>query len=208
MTTVGGWFRYRGIWSLYSPHKSKELVQKQTERGGVGLSSASVQILQWQLTWICHYTRQNTGGANSLRHGSLANPFIPFQFQFNQKSMHHYPMIHSMMQRHICWDWLITVFNMHIILTCTHAPSLIFPLPPSWNAWALILSHKTLAADNKTNWFHKSPKEQISCYELWQHDFSKIQHEEFRTARLFYQVIYLIRRPVKKQLPNNRLIKH
>ena len=41
---------------------------------------------------------------------------------------------------------------------------------------------KTLAADNETNWFHKSPREQIACYEPRQRDFSKIRREEFCTA--------------------------
>ncbi len=44
------------------------------------------------------------------------------------------------------------------------------------------LISQTLAPDNKTNWFHKSPREQIACYELWQRDFSKIRREEFCTA--------------------------
>lgn len=59
-----------GIWSLSIPCMSKglgQMTQKQTETDGVRLLSASVQILQWHLTWMCHYgTHKNPGGTNRV----------------------------------------------------------------------------------------------------------------------------------------------
>lgn len=89
-------------------------------------------------------------------------------------------MIHSMMQWVERWEWLIIVFSIYYV-TFTHTPSLAGFTPKLERTCSDRIS-QTLTADNKTKWFHKSQREQIACYERWQHDFSKIQCEEFCAA--------------------------
>lgn len=46
--------------------------------------SAPEQILQWQPTWICHYSTENTGeNLQSLSHGYLENSYSPLPNSIN-----------------------------------------------------------------------------------------------------------------------------
>lgn len=87
----------------------------------------------------CAITPQHTKHRRKLqsaRHDCVEKSH--FNAKFNQHLMHHFAMIHSVMQWHECWEWLIVVFNMSIRLIHTHARTHThthtipcFPLPPS-----------------------------------------------------------------------------
>lgn len=99
--------------------------QRHRQKDGVGLLSALEQILQWQLTWIGHYTAQNTGNLQSLTR--IFRKSFYSVAKFNQLSMHHCPMIHSTMQWLECREWLIVVFNMSVNTHMHAIPRLTLP---------------------------------------------------------------------------------
>lgn len=122
--------------------------------------------------------------------------------------MHHCPVIYSMMQWHEFGDWQIAVFNMPFMLThkSTLASHLLSPSTTKLKCMCCDLISQTLAADNKTKWFHKSPREQPVCYELCEQVFffPDIQHEEFSTASIlsghpFYFFAHLLSKATLKQ---------
>lgn len=161
----------KGVSCLFTSHISWK---RGTDKDGARLQS---EAFLSRLAEICHCGKQSTRETVSDK-----NSFHSVT-GFNQLSASFFYMLRSMMW-HQSSKWLIGIFNMSD--TNKQKRNTFCPFfhstPKKCGCMSCDVIWRTLAGDNKTNWFHKSPWEHIVCYELRQRDFSKIQREEFCTA--------------------------
>lgn len=118
-------------------------------------------------------------------------------------------MIYIMMQWHECRDYRLVDFNMSIMSSKIHTRHLLSPSIPKLKSMCYDLISQTLAPDNKTKWFHKSPEERRNSSPVMTAWFfsPEIQREDFCTASILSGHLFNLSPSFcKKQLLNNKPI--
>lgn len=206
MCIMGGWM---GCWGVYICKCLAQIRQRHREEMLLGCW-VHVQILQWQLTWICHYTKHKEKPTDITVWKILS---FHCQIQLTLKApipldSQHDAMTPKARMTDYYFQHVYYFITRVRALTHTHA-ILCLSLPPSWNACAMMLSAKLWLLITRQIDFINHPGNRSSVMS----DGSAISQKSSMknsAQQAFYQAIYLIYRPAscQKQLPNNRLIKH